>query len=170
VPRTIAPRRLERPGRQLQTVLAVAALVMIASVGVAAAKMSNSDVENGWEYKSKSAAGEEEGAVGLSFTVSRSGKSVSEFKIPKPPVHCEGLFEAVTGGSARIKKNGSFKATFKIMSSASEGKSVVAGKLIVTGKFAEHASEKGKLKSVFTASAVPKSCDATATYYTEAIE
>ena len=105
----------------------------------------------GWALAAKPAKGAEyTGAVTgdttetVSFTVAKSGKSLSSLNVPIA-IRCQGGFggiETKPPKSTAISKKGTFKATVKV--EAINGKSF--GKEIVTGKFLSSRREAGSIK------------------------
>lgn len=151
-----------RLARHIRRVSALGLLALLASAGAAAAK---SAAEKGWEYTT------EEGATTvLTFKVSSSGKAIEDLSIPNAPAHCQGGgFGGASGGTAPIKKNGSFKVTLKIMSPLPSVPGGVSGTMVVSGKFKKGGSESGSIKALYTASTF-SGCNTTVKYYTESVE
>jgi hypothetical protein len=86
----------------------------------------------------------------ISFKVSANGKQVIDLSV-STPFKCGGGCGGVMspgGGSARISKQGKFKATLKL---TAPGSSKVFGSDTVTGKFLGHGEAIGTVTSHFNA-------------------
>ena len=99
----------------------------------------------------------------ISFKVSKTGKSVSKFKLSDgPPFYCQGGGFATKSASAQISAKGSFTANLEIYFIPTKKK---MGTLKLTGKFARGGKEKGM---AITQGFKIKSCDGKSPYSTKA--
>jgi hypothetical protein len=98
---------------------------------------------------------------GISFKVSVSGKRVSNFALSSGyPVYCQGGgFGAVQPASGAITKRGTFKVKLPIYFAPAHQHQ---GFVIITGSFAMHGKESGKVTTDFTHS----TCNGTSSYKT----
>lgn len=98
----------------------------------------------------------------ISFKVSANGKRVSDFSFPHGyPVYCQGGgFGQQQAASAPITKRGRFTVKLPIYFAPARSHQ---GFVIVTGTFAKHGKESGKVMTDFTTSA---GCNGTSTYAT----
>lgn len=98
----------------------------------------------------------------ISFKVSANAKRVSNFTFAHGyPVYCQGGgFGQVQAASSPIAKNGTFTVKLPIYFAPGHSHQ---GFVIVTGAFAKHGKESGKVTTDFTSSHV---CNGTATYST----
>ena len=96
----------------------------------------------------------------ISFKVSANGKRVSSFVFTSSyPVYCQGGgFGAVQPSSGTISKHGTFKVKLPIYFAPAHEHQ---GFVIVTGRFAKHGKEHGKVRTDFTHSS---SCNGTSSY------
>jgi hypothetical protein len=145
-------------GRRLATAIALTALVAVTS-GVAAAlaaKPVSSAKYSGKISRTSNVT------FPISFKVSANGKRVSSFVLPNSyPVYCQGGgFGAVQGASGTISKHGTFKVKLPIYFAPAHDHE---GFVIVTGSFAKHGKESGKVRTDFTHSS---SCNGTSSYST----
>lgn len=99
----------------------------------------------------------------ISFRVSKTGKSVSHFRIQDAPfIFCQGGgVNPPRSRSARVSSNGTFKV--KLPLKQVDGKP--AGHMTVTGKFAKEAKEAGNVTVVIKHVA---SCNGSSPYSTKA--
>lgn len=99
---------------------------------------------------------------GISFKVNVSGKRVSNFTLSSSyPVYCQGGgFGAVQAASGAITKRGTFKVKLPIYFAPAHQHQ---GFVIITGSFAAHGKESGKVTTDFTHSAT---CNGTSSYKT----
>ncbi len=97
----------------------------------------------------------------ISFKVSANGKQVIDLSV-STPFKCGGGCGGVTspsGGTAKISKQGKFKATLKL---TAPGSGKVYGSDTVTGKFLGHGEATGKVTSHFNASSAGETVSWTA--------
>ncbi len=100
----------------------------------------------------------------ISFKVSKSGKSVSHFKLEGFVFYCSGGgFPTVEKGKpARVSSTGTFKASLPLVFTPT-GKH--EGAVVVTGKFGSGGSEKGEVITKFKGN---KPCSGKSPYTTTA--
>ncbi|HTX47254.1 MAG TPA: hypothetical protein VMD48_13275 [Solirubrobacteraceae bacterium] len=99
----------------------------------------------------------------ISFTVSKSGKKVSSFKLPDSyPVYCQGGgFPALgNGGSGAVANKGTFTVRLPLRNLRTNA---AEGSLIVSGKFGAGASASGKVRTDIAGSAF-KTCNGTSPF------
>ena len=99
----------------------------------------------------------------ISFKVSANGKHVSNFTLANGyPVYCQGGgFGTVQKASGTIAKNGTFDVKLPIYFSPSHEHQ---GFVIITGSFAKHGKESGKVMTDFTHGTT---CNGTSRYATK---
>ena len=99
----------------------------------------------------------------ISFKVSRNGKRVSSFTLSKGyPVYCQGGgFGALQRASGTIARNGTFKVKLPIYFAPAHSHQ---GFVIVSGSFAKHGKESGKVTTAFTHAG---GCNGTSRYATK---
>ncbi len=134
---------------------ALLAAVVLASGGVALASNAVKGASYSGHYK-----GEVTDAI--SFTVSASGKEVTDLS-GTTPFKCSGGCGGVVspiGGSARISKQGKFKATLKLVET---GSTKSYGTDTGTGTFLKHGKATGTVSSHFNADNAGKTVSWTAT-------
>lgn len=121
-----------------QVAIAVFAVLLLTQAAIAAAP------KKGGSYHGTLAAPRTD--IAVTFKVSASGKKVSALKISNTPLYCSGGGPPVpiTFKQASIKK-GKFKSTGKQTISTGPMKGQVGATLSITGKFASHGKESGKL-------------------------
>jgi hypothetical protein len=103
----------------------------------------------------------------ISFTVSSSGKKVSSFTTGQIPFGCQGAQPSFKSGGATVSKKGKFTAKLTMFFPPTQPSRTV-GTLTITGKFAKHGKESGKLTSTFTGkNGYKASCGKTASYSTK---
>jgi hypothetical protein len=114
--------------------------------------------------KGASYSGHYKGGVtdAISFTVSASGKQVTDLSVTTPFKCSGGCGGAVSpiGGSARISKKGKFKATLKLVE---PGSTKSFGTDTVIGTFLKHGKATGTVTSHFNADNDGKTVSWTAT-------
>lgn len=138
--------------------LSVVLLAGLASLALAANPLGGATYSGRWGPQSFHAT--------VKFKTSRNGKRVSGFKIAVGPLGCQGAPPTVkSGGSAAVKK-GKFRVSLTLYFPPTKPSRHV-GKLVVTGAFAGHGKESGKLTDQFNGkSGYSKSCDTTVSYTT----
>lgn len=96
----------------------------------------------------------------ISFKVSANGRRVSGFALPNGyPVYCQGGgFGSVQAASGTITARGTFKVKLPIVFAPTHQHQ---GFVIVTGRFAKHGGESGKVTTAFTKY---KICNGTSSY------
>jgi hypothetical protein len=99
----------------------------------------------------------------ISFRVSAKGKRVSNFTLANGyPVYCQGGgFGAVQKASGSVAKNGTFDVKLPIYFSPTHQHQ---GFVIITGSFAKHGKESGKVMTDFTHGTT---CNGTSRYATK---
>lgn len=99
----------------------------------------------------------------ISFKVSANGKRVSNFTLTNGyPVYCQGGgFGTAQEASGTIAKNGTFDVKLPIYFSPSHQHQ---GFVIITGRFAKHGQESGKVMTDFTHATT---CNGTSRYATK---
>ena len=99
----------------------------------------------------------------ISFKVSANGKRVSNFTLTNGyPVYCQGGgFGTAQEASGTIAKNGTFDVKLPIYFSPSHQHQ---GFVIITGRFAKHGKESGKVMTDFTHATT---CNGTSRYATK---
>ncbi len=99
----------------------------------------------------------------ISFKVSANGKRVSSFTLTNGyPVYCQGGgFGAVQQASGTIARNGTFDVKLPIYFSPSHQHQ---GFVIISGSFAKHGTESGKVMTDFTHGST---CNGTSRYATK---
>lgn len=101
----------------------------------------------------------------ISFSVSRTGKSVSRFKIKYAPfIFCQGGGITLKSRSARVSRNGTFEATLPLYTIAGNPD----GRMTVTGEFAKGGKEAGKVTVAINAVLPGSSCNSSSAYSTKA--
>ncbi len=101
-------------------------------------------------------------AFSISFKVSASGKRVSNFMLSSYPVYCQGGgFGSLQQASGAVSKKGTFKVKLPIYFAPSHSRE---GFVIVTGRFAKHRKESGKVMTEFTHAG---GCNGTSRYATQ---
>jgi hypothetical protein len=141
---------------------AIALVALVAVAGGATAALAAPPIK-GATYKGKIKLPHESNVTfQISFKVSAKGKLVSNFSLPNDyPVYCQGGgFGQVQAGSSAITKKGKFTVKLPIYFAPAHQHQ---GFVIITGTFAKHGKESGKVKTDFTTSHV---CNGTATYTT----
>jgi hypothetical protein len=121
---------------------ALAAAAVLASAGIAFA----SNAISGASYTGHLNG---EATETISFKVSTSGKRVIDL-FADTPFKCSGAcggVPSVTGGSARISKNGKFRLTYKLKDA---GSTKSFGTDTISGTFHRHGLAKGTTASHFT--------------------
>jgi hypothetical protein len=143
-------------GQRLMTAIALSSLV-VASAGAAAALGAAPIKGATYQGKLSRAGGAK---YPISFKVSRNGKHIGSFKLSKGyPVYCQGGgFGALQGASGTITKKGTFKVKLPIYFAPAHSHQ---GFVIVTGTFAKHGKESGKVTTAFTHGS---SCNGTSPY------
>jgi hypothetical protein len=98
----------------------------------------------------------------ISFKVSANGKHVSSFVLTSNyPVYCQGGgFGTAQSATGTISKHGTFKVKLAIYFAPEHDHQ---GFVIVTGSFAKHGEEHGKVTTDFTHS---RSCNGSSNYST----
>lgn len=96
----------------------------------------------------------------ISFKTSSSGKKVSKFSLPSGyPIYCQGGgFGSPKSKSAKVSNKGKFTAKLPLIFAPTHQNQ---GKLIVTGKFGKHGTEKGTAITKFKTT---HSCNGTSKY------
>ena len=142
--------------RRVPTAIALTALV--AATGGAAAALAAKPIK-GATYKGKILRASNV-TYPISFKVSENGKRVSKFALSNGyPVYCQGGgFGAVQPASGTITKHGTFKVKLPIYFAPVHEHQ---GFVIITGSFAKHSKESGKVRTDFTHS---NSCNGTSSY------
>lgn len=145
-------------GRRLAAAIAVTALVAV-TAGAAAALAAKP--VSGATYSGKISRTSNV-TFPISFKVSANGRRVSSFVLTNSyPVYCQGGgFGAVQPGSGTISRRGTFTVKLPIYFAPDRQHQ---GFVIVTGAFAKHGRESGKVKTDFTRSS---SCNGTSSYST----
>ena len=145
-----------RRQRRLLSVVAFAALVA-AGTALAATPIK------GATYSGKIARASNV-TYSISFTVSTTGERVRNFALANGyPVYCQGGgFGAVQQASGKISKEGAFVVKLPIYFAPSHQHQ---GFVIITGRFAKHGKESGKVMTDFTHS---NTCNGTSSYATKA--
>lgn len=101
-------------------------------------------------------------AYSISFKVSANGKRVGSFKLSYYPVYCQGGgFGSLEQASGPISKKGTFKVALPIYFAPAHQRQ---GSVIVTGAFAKHGKESGKVTTDFTHAG---SCNGSSSYTTK---
>jgi hypothetical protein len=148
---------MSRPSRILLAAALLAALLATPAAIAAAPK-------KGGSYRGTLAAPRT--SIAVTFKVSASGRKVSALKISNMPLYCSGGGPAVpiTFKPASIAK-GKFKSTAKQTISAGPSKGQTGATLSITGKFASHGKQSGKLTIKYPNA---PACGGTSTYTTHA--
>ncbi len=131
----------------------------VAGLALASNPTKGATYKGSWGPKSDNAT--------VQFKVSGNGKRVSGFSIPVGPLGCQGAGPKIkSGGSAAVKK-GRFKVSLAMYFPPTEpGRHV--GSLVVTGSFAKHGKESGKLSAKFSGqNGYRTSCDKSVSYSTK---
>ncbi len=150
-----------KPNRRAATVLALTALLAV--TGGAAVALAANQIK-GATYKGKVALPHASNVtMAIRFKVSANGKRVGNFTLPNGyPIYCQGGgFGAPRSASGAITKEGTFTVKLPLIFAPTHQHQ---GFVIVTGKFAKHGKESGKVKTAFTHSS---SCNGTAGYSTK---
>lgn len=101
----------------------------------------------------------------ISFSVSKTGKSVSHFKIKFAPfIFCQGGGVTMKSRSARVSGSGIFKATLALETIGGKPD----GNMTVSGKFAKGGKETGKVTVAMNAVLPGSSCNGASAYSTKA--
>lgn len=101
----------------------------------------------------------------ISFSVSKTGKSVSQFKIKYAPfIFCQGGGVTMKSRSGLVSGSGTFKATLPLYTIGGKPD----GQMTVTGKFAKGGKEAGKVTVAMNAVLSGSSCNSSSAYSTKA--
>jgi hypothetical protein len=101
----------------------------------------------------------------ISFRVSRTGKSVSNFKIKYAPfIFCQGGGVKMKNRSARVSASGTFMAKLPLYTIGGAPE----GQMTVTGKFAKGGKEAGKVTVAMKVVPPGSSCNGSSPYSTKA--
>jgi hypothetical protein len=140
---------------------AIAVMALFAATGGAAVALAATPIK-GATYKGQiSRASNVTLAIG--FKVSANDKRVSDFTLSNGyPVYCQGGgFGTVQPASGTITKRGTFTVKLPIYFTPEHEHQ---GFVIITGNFANHGKESGKVKTDFTRSTI---CNGTSRYTTK---
>ena len=101
----------------------------------------------------------------ISFSVSKTGKSVSHFKIRGAPfIFCQGGGVIMRSSSARVSGTGIFNATLPLYTIVGKPD----GNMTVSGQFAKGGKEAGKVTVAMNAVLSGSSCNSASAYSTKA--
>lgn len=149
-----------KPGARIPAAVTLTALFTVIGGAAAAVAVAAHPVRNA-TYSGRIARTSNV-TYGISFKVSGSGKRVSNFTLSSGyPVYCQGGgFGVVQAASGAISKRGTFTVKLPIYFAPAHQHQ---GFVIITGSFAGHGRESGKVKTDFTRSAT---CNGTSSYKT----
>jgi hypothetical protein len=154
--------RIKPNRRASASVLALAALLAV--TGGAAVALAANQIK-GATYKGKISLSHASNiTLTIRFRVSANGKRVSSFTLTNGyPIYCQGGgFGTAQSASGTITKDGTFTVKLPLYFAPAHQHQ---GFVVITGKFAKHGKESGKVKTDFTHSS---RCNGTATYSTKA--
>jgi hypothetical protein len=133
--------------------------VSVAGLALASNPTKGATYKGSWGPKSFNAT--------VQFKVSGNGKRVSGFNVPIGPLGCQGSGPKIkSGGSAGVKKGRFRLSLFMYFPPTQPSRHV--GSLVVTGTFARHGKESGKLSAKFSGqNGYRPSCDKSVSYSTK---
>jgi hypothetical protein len=147
-----------RPDRRVATAIALTALLAV--TGGAAVALAANQIK-GATYKGKlSLSHASNTTFSIRFKVSANGKRVGDFALANGyPIYCQGGgFGAVQSASGTITREGTFKVKLPLYFAPAHQRQ---GFVIITGSFAKHGNESGKVMTDFIHAGT---CNGTASY------